>query len=437
MNTDQINTSTRNRYAIELDHVNKLYFVRPRHRTLWERLKNTFKTKRIHVLKDISVKIPRGINFGIIGLNGSGKSTLLRILAGVSDYDSGSVKINGRIASLLELGAGFHNELTGRENIYLNAALMGFSEEDLRTKLEQIIAFADIGEYIEQPLRTYSSGMKVRLGFSVAIHIDPDILLVDEVLAVGDQDFKQKCIEKILALKEKGVTILLVTHSMSQIRRICDQVACLHDHKLMTFKSIEKGIDFYLTKVRNKTEKQIRSEHQALLDKQQKLRTDGIVRWGDHKGEILDAAILDDTGQTQYTFPAGQGFTCRLDIVFHEDVVDPILGFILKDEKKQRIYNTNTMWRNIPLGKFKAGERIHFTAHFPGVLLGGTYYLTAAIAYPGGERFMDWREDFARFNILETTDAKGIVHFQPELEINGIPLENWSPKYTDSAKESI
>jgi ABC-type polysaccharide/polyol phosphate transport system ATPase subunit len=425
MNRIQDSIPSGTEMAIELNSVNKLYAVRPLSKTVVDRVKNAFKSHRIHVLKDVSMKVQKGINYGIIGLNGSGKSTLLRILAGVSDFDSGSMRINGRVASLLELGAGFHNELTGRENIFLNAALMGFSEEDLHNKLQQIIDFADIGQYIEHPLRTYSSGMKVRLGFSVAIHIDPEILLVDEVLAVGDQDFKQKCIEKILALKEQGVTIILVTHSMSQIRRVCDQVACLHDHTLFNFANIEEGIDFYLQKVRNKTEEQMTREHQVLLDKQKELRSDGSVRWGSGGAEITNVTFTDTDGDAKFTFHPGQPFTCRLDMVFHEDVEDPIFGFILKDEKKYRIYNTNTIWNNFELGTFKAGDRVSFSALFPGLLLGGTYYLTAAIAYPGGEQFLDWIEDITRFNILDMPEARGIVRFQPSLSINDTPLETW------------
>src|SRR3972149_11671402 len=213
--------------AIEIENLTKIYRLYKSHK---DRVKEiiSLNTKQyhhdFHALNHVSFSIKKGETVGIIGQNGSGKSTLLKIICGVTRPTSGSVKVNGRISSLLELGAGFHPDFTGRENVYMNGALMGFSREEMQRRFPEIEAFADIGEFINQPVKTYSSGMYMRLAFSTAISVDPDILIIDEILAVGDEDFQNKCLQKIQEVRQIGKTIILVSHSTGMLENICERI---------------------------------------------------------------------------------------------------------------------------------------------------------------------------------------------------------------------
>ena len=203
------------------------------------------KKSRFTALKNISFEVVPGETVGIIGKNGAGKSTILGLLAGVLKATSGQISVEGRLAPLLELGAGFHPELSGRENILLNGILLGMLKREVEEKIDSIIAFSELEEFIDQPIRTYSSGMLARLGFSVAVHSDPDILLVDEVLAVGDQDFQKKCIEKMIGFKENGKTIVFVSHNVEEIRRVCGRVIWIEDKKIRLIDESEKVLNEY------------------------------------------------------------------------------------------------------------------------------------------------------------------------------------------------
>jgi len=205
----------------------------------------SLRDSRHEVLKDVSFEVPKGESFGIIGKNGVGKSTTLGLIAGVLRPDRGRVIVNGRISPLLELGGGFHPELTGRENIILNGVLLGMTRAEVLKRMDEIIEFSELGEFIDQPLRTYSSGMYARLGFSVIAHLDPEILLIDEVLAVGDIDFQKKCLDKMLGFKRQGVTIIFVSHSMDDVRRICDRAMWLEDRRIREIGMTSEIISHY------------------------------------------------------------------------------------------------------------------------------------------------------------------------------------------------
>ncbi len=201
--------------------------------------------KRFEALKDISFEVHKGETFGVIGKNGAGKSTLLGLMAGVLKPTRGKVFVNGRVSPLLELGAGFSNDLTGRENIILNGVLLGMTRKEVFKKMDAIIEFSELGEFIDQPVRMYSSGMVARLGFSIAVHIDPEILLIDEVLAVGDINFQKKCLERMMEFKDKGVTMVFVSHSMDDVKRICDRVMWIEDHRIFRIGRPEDVVDEY------------------------------------------------------------------------------------------------------------------------------------------------------------------------------------------------
>ena len=206
---------------------------------------SSIKNSSFEALRNISLEVYKGETFGIIGRNGAGKSTTLGLIAGVLKPSKGKIIVKGRVSSLLELGAGFHPELTGRENIILNGVLMGLTRAEVLRKMDEIIEFSELGEFIEQPIRTYSSGMLARLGFSVVAHLDPEILLIDEVLAVGDMEFQKKCIDKMMGFKKSGVTIVFVSHSMTDVERICDRVAWIENHTVKTVGEPKITIESY------------------------------------------------------------------------------------------------------------------------------------------------------------------------------------------------
>lgn len=237
---------------ITLDKVSVKYrLVKERPRTFQEYVINYLKGKRLvaetlWALTEISLRINKGESFGVIGPNGAGKSTLLKIIAGVIGPAEGSVVVDGKIAPLIELGAGFDHELTGKENIYLNASILGFSRKEIEDKFEKIIEFSELQDFINTPLKNYSSGMVARLGFSIATEVDPDILIIDEILAVGDERFRKKCHERIKGFRDKGMTILFVSHNMNEIKRLCDRAVCLNQGRIVFEGSSADTSDYYM-----------------------------------------------------------------------------------------------------------------------------------------------------------------------------------------------
>ena len=239
-------------YAIKVEHVSKdfkLYYDKAH--TLKEKIlffskKNKDKNDVLHVLKDINLEIDKGESVALIGVNGSGKSTLLKLMTKIIYPNKGKITVNGKLTSLLELGAGFHDDFTGRENIYFNASIFGLTREQIDEKLSEIIEFSELGDFIDNPVRTYSSGMYMRLAFSIAINVQADILLIDEILAVGDQHFQDKCFSKLMELKEAGKTIVIVTHSMDQVRKFCDRAVWLYKGKIRRDGKVSEVLDEYI-----------------------------------------------------------------------------------------------------------------------------------------------------------------------------------------------
>lgn len=240
------------KYAIKVEHVSKdfkLYYDKAH--TLKEKIlffskKNKDKNDVLHVLKDINLEIDKGESVALIGVNGSGKSTLLKLMTKIIYPNKGKITVNGKLTSLLELGAGFHDDFTGRENIYFNASIFGLTREQIDEKLSEIIEFSELGDFIDNPVRTYSSGMYMRLAFSIAINVQADILLIDEILAVGDQHFQDKCFSKLMELKEAGKTIVIVTHSMDQVRKFCDRAVWLYKGKIRRDGKVSEVLDEYI-----------------------------------------------------------------------------------------------------------------------------------------------------------------------------------------------
>ena len=275
--------------AVSLHNVSKKYSLSQERPVL---LKNLFvpqKKEEVWALKNVSLSIKKGETIGIIGENGSGKSTFLKIIAGITTPTKGSVQINGRVGSLIELGAGFHQDLTGRENIYLNGTLLGFTKKELDKKYDEIVTFADIGEYIDQPIRTYSSGMTVRLGFSVAVHLDPEILLIDEVLAVGDSEFQQKSVKKMSEFKKNKKTIILVSHNMIYIKDLSDNVIWLDKGRVRNKGEPQETVSYYLNSI----------------------KSDNKISWATGTGEIVIDKVLINPIKGEVIL-SGQGVSIRI-----------------------------------------------------------------------------------------------------------------------------
>ena len=261
--------------------------------------------ERLEVFSGLDLEIPQGISLGVIGRNGSGKSTLLKLLAGIYKPDTGTIRINGRISSLIELGAGFHPEFTGRENVFINGAVLGLSRKEIEARFDQIVRFAELESFIDAPVRTYSSGMYIRLGFSVAVNVDPEILLVDEVLAVGDESFSHKCIDKMIAFKKSGKTIVLVTHDLPTVERFCEQAVWLEAGCLRAQGDPRQVIDAYRQEVARREEPAIRKSKPKEFAAP---RTDFFPRTAGETVTLKSpgSGLLDDQGQERHVFQDGE-----------------------------------------------------------------------------------------------------------------------------------
>ena len=373
--------------AISVNDVSKMYKL---YDNPMDRLKESLglsrkkKYKEHYALNHVSFQVHKGETVGIIGTNGSGKSTILKIITGVLSPTGGEVSVNGRISALLELGAGFNGEYSGLENVYLNGSMIGFSREEIDAKLQSILDFADIGEFIHQPVKTYSSGMFVRLAFAVAINIDPEILIVDEALSVGDVFFQAKCYRKFEEFKEMGKTILFVSHDLSSIGKYCDRVVLLNKGEKLAEGGAKEMVNLYRRVLVNQYDDADLEEGAENAEAGQDGQlTDGtagenvskkehagggramkdslnlnpkVLEYGSKLGEIVDFAIRDDTGMITNVIEKGKEFSVQMKVRFQADVNDPIFAFTLKDLKGTEITGTNTMYEHTPVKPQKAGD---------------------------------------------------------------------------------
>lgn len=381
--------------AIIVSDVSKVYRLYDRQRDrLWESLgldrKKSYKEK--YALNHVSFQVRRGETVGIIGTNGSGKSTMLKLITGVLTPTSGNITVDGRISALLELGAGFNNEYTGIENVYLNGTMIGFSKEEIDERLDDIIRFADIGDYIDQPVKSYSSGMFVRLAFAVAINIDPEILIVDEALSVGDVFFQAKCYRKFEDFKRAGKTILFVSHDLSAISRYCDRAILLNQGDMIYDGTPKEAIDIYKKVLVNQYSAETSPEDaSAAGDKAggesgkvpaQKRWKDrypvnpSLVEYGEKNGEIVDYALIDENGLMTSNFLKGSKFTVRMKVRAHGDILEPIFAFTIKNMKGIEICGTNTTMEKVPVPAMHDGDEhiVEFTQKID--LQGGEYLLS-------------------------------------------------------------
>lgn len=346
-------------------------------------------------LKDVSFDIEEGSTFGIIGSNGSGKSTMLKCLSGILFPDEGQITVNGRIAALLELGAGFHYDLTGRENIYLNGAVLGMTNKEIRTKFDAIVDFSGLGEFIDVPVKNYSTGMTVRLGFAIAINVDPDILIIDEILAVGDESFQQKSLEKIEDFRKAGKTIVLVSHGLSDVSRLCDTVAWLEKGHLRAIGNGYEIVSEYLG-----------ASHSARIT----TSDSGGERWGTGEARVTGVDLIDVNGRPVDVSHTGSDVIFRANYVATEKLNDVVVGVNIRDLHGTIIWGTNTKFHGFQIPQLS--EHGHIDLAIPNLpLLAGTYDLSIAISDESEVHQYDHWERARRFTVIQGRNLdQGLVN---------------------------
>lgn len=389
-----------------------------------------------HALSGINLTIHRGETVGIIGTNGSGKSTILKIITGVLNPTAGEVEVNGRISALLELGAGFNMEYNGIENIYLNGTMIGFSEKEIDEKMNDILEFADIGEYVYQPVKTYSSGMFVRLAFAVAINIEPEILIVDEALSVGDVFFQAKCYHKFEEFKQMGKTIVFVSHDLSSISKYCDRVVLLNQGVKLGEGEPKAMIDAYKQVLVGQYTIAEPSGDSLLDDEQLKALAAGksaastpqaaninpeLLEYGSKKAVIMEYYITDEKGLKTTAIIKGNTFSIHMKVNMIEDISAPVFAFTIKNIKGTEITGTNTMFEKAFLDSVKAGDtkEIVFTQQMN--LQGGEYLLSFGVTGYEGDDFTVYHRLYDALNVtvISDKDTVGFYDMDSRIEILG------------------
>lgn len=374
-----------------------------------------------YALRDVNFQVERGETVGIIGTNGSGKSTILKIITGVLNPTAGEVKVDGRISALLELGAGFNMEYTGIENVYLNGTMMGFSKEEVDARLQDILDFADIGDFVYQPVKSYSSGMFVRLAFAVAINIDPEILIVDEALSVGDVFFQAKCYRKFEEFKKMGKTILFVSHDLSSISRYCDRVILLNKGVKLEEGSPKQMVDMYkqLLVGQDPAKAEEKKEEQKESWSQQFQVNPNMLEYGTKLAEIVDFAVLDDKDRCTNTIEKGSSFRIRMKVVFHQDIQEPIMAYTFKDIKGTEITGTNTLFEKKSVEHSQAGDSCTVTFEQEMFLQGGEYLLSfGCTGYKDGEFTVFHRlYDACNITVVSNKNTVGFYDMNSKVEI--------------------
>lgn len=415
--------------ALEVSHVSKLYKL---YKTPGDRFKESLGLSRkkryreVYALDDVNFSVKRGECVGIIGTNGSGKSTILKIITGVLTPSQGEVRVNGRISALLELGAGFNQEYTGMENIYLNGTVMGFTKEEIDARVEDIIKFADIGEFINQPVKTYSSGMFVRLAFAVAINIEPEILIVDEALSVGDVFFQSKCYHKFDEFKQQGKTILLVSHDLSSVAKYCDRVILLNKGVKLEEGEPKKMVDLYKKVLVNLAGN---DEEEKSLDKAMETDEDGkrlltdnkvtgpldqnpdMLEYGEGQASIYEVYTEDENGTVTGTLEKGRPFRIRMKVRFNEDVREPIFAYTFKNIRGTEITGTNSMFEKIPVGDMKKGEAVELVFTQTMNLQGGEYLLSFGCTGFTGDTFRVFHRLYDVLNVSVMAEQNTVGYY--------------------------
>jgi len=405
----------------------------------------TFGRRRYHdpfwAVRDVDVSVDRGCCLGIIGENGSGKSTLLRMIAGVVRPTSGDLHVSGRVSALLELGAGFNPEFTGRDNIFLNASILGFTDAQTRERIPSIEKFAEIGDFVDRPVKTYSSGMFVRLAFAVAIHMDPDILIVDEALSVGDIFFQQRCIRRIQQLKHQGVTIVFVSHDLDSVRSLADRAIWMDHGKVQLEGKTDDVVAKYLAAMVSRGRKEMMEEEavgkpietagdldlpEAALNRIPKFVTTLFNvdhRYGNRKAEIRGFGVFSREGAIASGIEQGDRICIRVSVEFHSRVERPNIGFMMRNRLGQDVAGTNLLYEGVKLGPAEAGDRlsVDFIMDLP-YLHAGFYHFAPAVADGTLDQYemCDWIDNVCAIEVIQRTMTYG--HMRIPMRVRTIPI---------------
>ena len=427
-------------YAIQVQDVSKIYrlYEKPIDRPK-ESLSLTHKSyhRDFFALSNISFQVKKGETVGIIGTNGSGKSTILKIITGVLTPTTGNVRVSGVISALLELGAGFNMDYTGIENVYMNGTMMGFTRSQMDEKLPEILEFADIGDFVYQPVKTYSSGMFVRLAFALAINVEPEILIVDEALSVGDVFFQSKCYRRMEEIRKQGTTILMVTHDMGSVIKYCDRVVLLNKGHYVAEGPAGKMVDLYKKILANQMdalEEELAEmndfsggmDGQEVLseDKNQGLMKDKIsinpnrTEYGNGKAEIYDLGLFDERGNLTNLLLKGEYFEIKERIRFFDTIQAPIFTYTIKDKKGADLTGTNTMFEGADVKPVGQGDEYEVTFRQKMTLQGGEYLLSmSCTGFEQGEHTVYHRlYDIASITVISNKNTVGVYDMESEVE---------------------
>lgn len=416
--------------AVHVSQLNKLYHLYDKPLDRLKESLNPFKKSYHHdfyALDNISFDIKQGDTVGIIGKNGAGKSTLLKIITGVLTPTSGSVEARGKIASILELGAGFNPEMTGLENIYLNGMIQGFTKEQMDDRLDAILEFADIGEFINQPVRVYSSGMFARLAFSVAINVEPDILIVDEALSVGDISFQAKCFNQFRKFQEAKKTILFVTHSIDMVIKYCQSAILINDGCLIAQGDVKDTTEQF-RKIMVSSTPVNTSENEAKKGnsiaaggerlKHQLSLNDKANIYGSLEAEIIDFAIINSSHKITNHLKHNEEYAIQLSVAFHQTIIDPIFAFTLKSVDGMELTGSNSSYHGISPGKVESGEVITFKFTQTMILNSGNYFLALGCTKFQNDALKVFHRiyDAVAIEVTATEQAVGIAFSPAQIE---------------------
>ena len=445
--------------AIELKDVTKIYRrYSGRHfatlkSALLQRsiLRDLSPSETFHALAQVSFSVAPGRTYGIIGRNGSGKSTALKLVAGITKPTSGEVHVHGRISALIELGAGFHPEISGRENVYINGIMLGLSKRQVAHRFDEIVEFAELQEFIEAPVKTYSSGMYMRLGFAVAIHVDPDILLVDEVLSVGDEGFTHKCFDKFAEFKRRGKTILIVTHSLGMIERLCDEALWLDSGRVAAHGDPKRVVDAYLTAVEVSEGHQLaettaKAVAAAAASEPEPLPEPSTAqpgaeltdmfqaiegRWGSREIEIADVTLVDVEGRPSFVFHSGDPMAVRFTVTARKPASDFVFGVSLFNAEGVCCYGTNTFIEEMDPEALEGSAEVTFAIESLD-LVEGTYKLDVAVHTCDGFPY-DYHRLLYTFRVKSRTPDVGI--YRPRHRWSFSPSVRFKPAAAAAGRE--
>lgn len=389
--------------AVEVENVSRQFrLYHERYTTLKERLVHFGRQsyEPYWALRGVSVTVDKGETMGLIGANGSGKTTLLKVIAGILRPTDGRVRTRGRVAALLELGAGFHPDLTGRENVYMNASILGLTKKETDRHFDDMVAFAELEPFIDNQVKHYSSGMYVRLGFAVAVHVDPQILLVDEVLAVGDEAFQAKCLDRVRQFQKEGRTIVFVTHAVELVRSICHRAVALHHGEVISLGPPADAIRTYRDQVHGESHLEAAPTEE---------RGSGEVR-------IIEVKLLDADGVERQIFHPGEVMEISLVIEARSPVDDPVVGVVIYDDRDVAIFGTNTARRGIDLGRLEGKARVRMRA--PALpVLDGRCLVTLGVHSRDDRHVYHWREKVNAFRVVNGGPDIGRANFAMTLEV--------------------